>query len=48
MGQAALQRAREHFDRRRVVERTLAIYREEFDRRDARRPAAGVTPRSST
>jgi glycosyltransferase involved in cell wall biosynthesis len=38
MGRAALQRAREFFDRRRVVERTLQIYEDEFARREPWRP----------
>jgi glycosyltransferase involved in cell wall biosynthesis len=45
MGRAALDRAREQFDRRRVVARTIQIYQEEFARLDARRGAA-VRPRS--
>jgi glycosyltransferase involved in cell wall biosynthesis len=48
MGKAALQRAREHFDRRKVVERTLEIYREQLNRRDARRAGAAVKRPSST
>lgn len=38
MGHNALQRAREHFDRRIVVERTLEIYRQELERVGIRSP----------
>jgi glycosyltransferase involved in cell wall biosynthesis len=38
MGRAAFQRAREFFDRHRIVDRTLQIYDEEFSRREPGSP----------